>query len=401
MISKLRKKIIAINVISVCVVFVIAMALVFSTGYSRINDERIIRLSGLVNQENWHDIDLSKINGIIMLEYNEADGQISWSLSSDDVKLSDKQITSVVDKVMSKSKYSGWASARVLYAKRSVDGVTRIALYDRDSNGRGVLLYVMYMLIALIAGSLSYLIISCILARIALKPVEESWNKQKQFLADASHELKTPLSVIMANTEIIAGHGNESVDSQRKWIENTRLESERMAGLVNDLLFLAKNDDGLKAQMEAVNLSECVETIVLSHEAILYENGKNLNYSIAPDLIVVGNDGQLKQLIVILLDNANKYSTDAGNISLVVETAGKNAQISISNDCEQLSDEQLTHLFDRFYTVDQSRNKSSAGNGLGLAIAEVICNTHRGTITVECVDGRVTFTVSLPLQKTK
>ena len=398
MISKLRKKIIAINVISVCIVFVIAMILVFGTGYARINDERIIRLVGVVEQESWRDLEISKLRGIVVVECSQTEQEYLVT-SGEGVKLTEEQIHNVVEKVVKMNKNEGWATLRVLYAKRTVDGVTRIALYDRNSNMTGVLMYIMYTLIALIVGSISYLVISYVLARIALKPVEESWNKQKQFLADASHELKTPLSIIMANTEIIAGHGDETVDSQRKWIENTRSESERMAGLVNDLLFLAKNDDGLKAQMDTVNLSECVETIVLSYEAVLYENGKTFNYSIAPELIVFGNEGQLKQLIAILLDNANKYSVESGNISLGVETVGKNAQISVSNDCDELTEEQLEHLFDRFYTVDQSR--SNAGNGLGLSIAQVICNTHRGKIAAEYSDGRICFEVSLPLYKAK
>ena len=397
MISRLRKKIIAINVISVCIVFVVAMAIVFSMGYARINDERIIRLIGVVEQENVNDVEISQLKGIVVVEYS--DEQEFVTMRGEDVKLTDEEISAVVEKVILKDKTEGWLNSRLLYAKRTVNGITRIALYDGDSNVKGVVMYVMYMLIALIVGSISYLVISYVLARIALTPVEESWNKQKQFLADASHELKTPLSVIMANTEIIASHGDETVDSQRKWIENTRLESERMAGLVNDLLFLAKNDDGLKAQMETVNLSECVETIVLSHEAVLYESGKSFNYRIAPDLTVLGNDGQLKQLTAILLDNANKYSTGSGNILLAVETVGKNAQITVSNDCNALTQEQLKHLFDRFYTVDQSR--SNSGNGLGLSIAQVITHTHCGKIGADYDDGRITFTVSLPLYKSK
>ena len=229
--------------------------------------------------------------------------------------------------------------------------------------------------------------------------MEESWNKQKQFVADASHELKTPLSVIMANTEIMASHPDATVASQGKWIENTRSETQRMAELVNDLLFLAKNDDGLKVQMACVNLSDCVETTVLSYEAIFYENGKSFCYDIAPELYVQGNEGQIKQLTTILLDNANKYSSDDGNIKLSVTAAGKHIQLAIVNDCEPITDEQMSHLFDRFYTIDPSRNKNTAGNGLGLSIAQIICRTHGGNITAEYADGRITFTATLPVLK--
>lgn len=399
MISKLRKKIIAINVISVCIVFVVAMIIVFISGYDRINNERLIRLVNIVQQESLRDLDLSKITGTVVVEYDTETNEICWTAYGEGVGFTADEINDVVQKVVSKEQSNGWATTRAMYAKRDVGNVTRIALYDRHAGVKGVLLYIVFTLIALFLGSLSYLVISYVLARVALAPVEESWNKQKQFIADASHELKTPLSIIMANTEVIASHPDETVSSQSKWIENTRAESERMAGLVNDLLFLAKNDDGLKAHMEAVNLSECAEAIVLSHEVVLYEKGKFFNYSICPDLIVWGNDGQLKQLVAILLDNANKYSVGEGNISLVVDVAGKNAQMTVGNDCEQLTDEQLSHLFDRFYTVDQSRNKSSAGNGLGLSIAQAICNTHGGKITAEHSNGRICFVVTLPLYR--
>lgn len=174
-----------------------------------------------------------------------------------------------------------------------------------------------------------------------------------------------------------------------------------MAELVNDLLFLAKNDDGVKAQMQLVNLSECIETIVLTHEAVFYENGKAFNYQITSDLHVIGSVGQLKQLATILLDNANKYSADMGNISLNVSAVGKHVEFTVSNDCKPLTDEQLAHLFDRFYTVDQSRNKNSAGNGLGLSIAQIICKSHGGDITVEYESGRITFRATFPISKLK
>lgn len=398
MIKKLRKKIIAINVISVCIVFLVAMIFSFGTGYKRINDERIIRLTGVLEQKDWRSIDLIP-DGIAVAEYDTTTQTVIWSSQGKNVNFSEQQLDEIFDKVVEKLNSDGWVSIRVLYAKRTVDGVTRIAIFDRNSNSVGTFMYVLYALLSLAIGSLSYFIISYILAREALKPVEESWTKQKQFVADASHELKTPLSVIMANTELIASHGDETVSSQMQWIENTRLEAERMAGLVNDLLFLAKNDDGVKAQMGVVNLSECIETIGLSHEVLLYEAGKVFRYEIWPNIQVVGNDGQLKQLATILLDNANKYSKDAGNILLKVTATGKLAVLTVTNDCEEITDEQLKHLFDRFYTIDQSRN--SSGNGLGLSIAQAICQTHRGSIEAYYVDGRITFIATLPLYKSK
>ena len=399
MINKLRRKLIIINLISVGIVFLGAIAFMFGTGYMRINDERLARLSGMLEYDTWSDELATRYNGSAVIEYDNVNEQIVCECCSVEFGLPAEQIPEIVADVLAQAENKGAISNRVQYSKKIVDDVTRIVLFDRYNSRSNLWLYLGYTLTAVLIGVLCYFVISLILAQIALKPVETNWDKQKQFVADASHELKTPLSVIMANTEIIASHADETVQSQMKWIENTRSESERMAELVNDLLFLAKNDDGHKAQMEALNLSECIETIVLSQESLFYENGKTFTYEIAPQLSVVGNVGQLKQLATILLDNANKYSTGDGDIRLEVAAVGKHAQLTVRNTCTPLTSEQLSHLFDRFYTVDESRNKNVTGNGLGLSIAQIICQSHRGDIKVDYADGTITFTATLPLIK--
>ena len=397
--NKLRKKIIIINAISACLVFLLAIAVMFGTGSSRIAAERTARLSTMLDYDVWVGDVAEGYRGAAVVEYDMSTERIERRSFSKEFNIPSDQLEGIVDEVLMQSENAGSISNRVQFCKKTVGDTTRIALFDRFSRASNLRAYIVYTLTVLFIGVLCYFAISIILAQIALKPVDVNWAKQKQFVADASHELKTPLSVIMANTEIIASHADETVESQMKWIDNTRSESLRMAELVNDLLFLAKNDDAPLAQMEVVNLSECIETIVLSQESLLYENGKTFSYGIAPDLHVFGNMGQLKQLATILLDNANKYSIGDGNIRLTVEAVGKHAQLTVSNACAPLTDEQIDHLFDRFYTVDQSRNKNVTGNGLGLSIAQVICQTHRGSITADCDDGVITFTAILPLSK--
>ena len=399
MISKLRRKILAINIISISIVYVVALAFMFAFGYTRINDERVMRLNGALALDDWQNPDLENLNGMVVAEYDEITTEITWLAYGENVRFDPNVFDGIVKDIIASENSNGWMGLRVLYAKRTVGEVTRIALFDRDSNMAGIILYVVIFIVALTTGLASYLFISVILSHIAIRPVGETWKMQKQFVADASHELKTPLAVIMANTDLIASHPDETVASQMKWIENTRAEIERMAELVNELLFLAKSDDGAKTAMEVVDLSECVETIVLTHEAVLYENGKSFNYEIAPHIQIKGNEGQLKQLATILLDNANKYSRGVGSINLTVETVGKNVDFCVSNDCDPLTDEQLEHLFDRFYTVDQSRTGS--GNGLGLSIAKVICQTHGGKIAVNYENRRITFTATLPQYRQK
>jgi len=167
------------------------------------------------------------------------------------------------------------------------------------------------------------------------------------------------------------------------------------------LLFLTKNDSGLQVNMEKVSLSDCVGTTALSCDAIFYENGKTFNFDVPLDVYVYGNKQQLQQLVTILLDNANKYSTGVGNVQLTLQQADKYAQITISNDSNQLNDEQIARMFDRFYTLDSSHNKNLSGHGLGLAIAKSICETHNGKIKADYSNGRTSISVSIPLYDSK
>lgn len=400
MIDKLRKKIIAINVVSVCIVFFVAVVLLFAMGFTRLEKERNSRILNAFDFDyTTEDFAENKLFNDIALMVYDTQTHESLCFMGDRAELDMEMLAESAQEIADSSREEGWVSLTVRYAKRVDGNLVKIVFSNRYSRYSNISPYLMLSVGTLLIGVGCYLAISMILARIALKPVEDSWSKQKQFVADASHELKTPLSVIMANTEIIASHQDETVASQMKWIENTRQEADRMAVLVADLLFLAKNDDGLKVQMEKVNMSDGMETTVLSYDAVFYENGKTFHYEIDPNVNVLGNAGQLKQLTTILLDNANKYSIGEGNILLRLTHAGKRILFTVSNDSDELSDEQLEHLFDRFYTVDKSRNTDKGGNGLGLSIAQMISRSHGGDITVNYSDGRTTFTVDLPVYR--
>lgn len=291
-------------------------------------------------------------------------------------------------------------SLRLQYAKQQLpSGAYKIVFYDPTNSQSGIVSIVFYIIVVLLVGMISYSVISMTLAQSAISPIEESWKKQRQFVADASHELKTPLAVIMANTEIIASHPDDTVASQMKWIDNTLAETKRMASLVQDLLFLAKSDDGLKVEMSHTNLSNCVEECVLTSESLFYENRLLFTSDIDPDIHIDGNEGQLKQLVTILLDNANKYTPTDGTIQLTLKSTNKSAILIVSNDSHEVSREQVVHIFDRFYTLDTSRNKTKGGNGLGLSIAERIVQTHKGKITAEYKNGKMTFKATLPLAR--
>lgn len=401
MITNLRRRIVAINVVLVSLIMFIAVIATFSMGFSRINGERDKRLKAALEFDPTEEIhDEAIFKDIVFVKYDVTENRITDYFFGNGANLSQEYISDKVPEIVRSENDSGWAG-KLRYAKVTEDNFVKITINSLEGQNSGLPVYLAIVTAAMALGLIGYLIISIMLSKIALKPVEESWSKQKQFVADASHELKTPLSVIMANTEIIASHKDETVASQMKWIENTRSEAKRMADLVADLLFLAKNDDGLKVQMEDTDFSDCVNTIVLGYEAIFYENDKTFRYDITPDLHVTGNGAQLKQLATILLDNANKYSKGSGNIELRLQLNGKHVVLTVSNDSEQITEEQLKHLFDRFYTVDLSRNRNSGGNGLGLSIAQVICQSHGGNISADCENFRMTFTATFPIKRSK
>jgi len=403
-IKKLKKKIALINLVLAGIILFTALLVVFVIGSSRIQKDTQRRIQSVLQGETTvQDIqtndELSDISLIVIDSSN-----VARIYSSRKSRLENDEVMQTVPYILQAKKDSGYVMRMRCKYVRQVDvqqGTTKIVLLDgfaRSSNYGSY--FSLSALLAFVSLGLFY-VISTMLAHIALQPVEESWQKQTQFVADASHELKTPLSIIMANTDIVTSHADESVQSQMKWLEATRSESQRMSELVSNLLFLTKNDSGLQVNMEKVSLSDCVGTTALSCDAIFYENGKTFNFDVPLDVYVYGNKQQLQQLVTILLDNANKYSTGVGNVQLTLQQADKYAQITISNDSNQLNDEQIARMFDRFYTLDSSHNKNLSGHGLGLAIAKSICETHNGKIKADYSNGRTSISVSIPLYDSK
>ena len=236
------------------------------------------------------------------------------------------------------------------------------------------------------------------LAIWALAPAEKAWEQQNRFVADASHELKTPLTVILANLDILSSHPDSTIREQRQWIRNTREEAERMRDLIQDLLFLAKSDaNALPVLTAEVDMTDCAEDRALNFEAVAFENDVTLDTEIENGLKVTGSESQLKQLLTILLDNAVKYAGPKGRVLMKVFRKQDKVIVSVNNTGEPISAEDLPHIFERFYRPDKSRARADGGCGLGLSIAENIVQQHNGTIT--CTSSReegTTFRVELP-----
>ncbi|TBL70790.1 sensor histidine kinase [Paenibacillus thalictri] len=253
-----------------------------------------------------------------------------------------------------------------------------------------------FAVVALVMLGIIYLA-SRYFANRSIAPVKEAFEKQKRFIADASHELKTPLAVINTNADVLLANGEDTIDEQAKWLHHIKSETERMKVLTNDLLYLTEMDDARMEMMQVpFNMSEAVESVILTMEAVVYESGLSLDYDIEPDLTVKGSSEQIKQVTMILLDNAIKYSNPQGAIKLTLKKHQHQVQLTVTNTGAGIPAEHVDKIFDRFYRVDASRSRQNGGYGLGLAIAKSIVSQHRGKIAVKSMpNGTTTFYVQL------
>ena len=246
----------------------------------------------------------------------------------------------------------------------------------------------------------AFFVISLFFSRWALKPVEEAWGQQRQFVADASHELKTPLTVILANAAILQAHPEQSVGSQSQWVESTQTEAKRMQELVNDMLDLARLDEGkhVQANFTRVDVSDLAESETLQFESVAFERGVSVEASIEPGVWVAGDATRLQRLVRTLVDNACKYAEEGGNVHVTLTREAQTARLAVTNSGAVIDAADLPHVFDRFYRADKSRSRETGGFGLGLAIAREIAREHGGDITVASSPAEgTTFTVTLPL----
>lgn len=225
-------------------------------------------------------------------------------------------------------------------------------------------------------------LISLALTGIAVNPVKDAWNKQKQFVADASHELKTPLTVILANNNIVMSHKESMVKDEIKWLQSTEEEAQHMKNLIDQMLFLAKSDsESSKTELAKVNVSEIIEAASLNFEPIAFEKGILLDCEIEPDIIANSNATILNQLSHILIDNSVKYSASNEIVKIKLLKNNDKMIFSVNNKGNIISKNELTHIFDRFYRAEKSR--TTKGYGLGLSIAQNITASIGGKINVE------------------
>ena len=223
------------------------------------------------------------------------------------------------------------------------------------------------------------------------EPIRYILAKQKQFISDASHELKTPVSIISANADVIKTEDNA------QYVDSIKKQVERLNFLVSDLLTLARLDEGnVKRITEKFNLSDEVTQVALPFDAVAFEKGKTLECDIDPELMYEGAKDDVKKILNILLDNAVKYAQDNGNIRLSLKKIGAKYELSVYNDGSLIPESDSEKIFERFYRGDASRSRESGGNGLGLSIAKSIATANKWNISAKSVYGK-SMTITLTL----
>lgn len=250
------------------------------------------------------------------------------------------------------------------------------------------------------SGAIILIIIAALfITRVSIKPVKNAWDRQRQFISDASHELRTPVSVIKTNMEIVGENDSATVGEHRRWIDNVISETEHMGQLVNDLLFISKMDNSRKSKFsDFSDLQKVVLNIVGKFNLLIKDKDLELSVDMSPAKVYV-RESELHRLITLLLDNAIKF-TDKGRITIRNSIENENCVLEVSDTGRGIDEEEQKDIFKRFYKVDSDRNRKTGGYGLGLSIAKSIVDGYNGKIEVSSEIGKgSTFRIILPKVK--
>ena len=285
---------------------------------------------------------------------------------------------------------------QLMYAVDRSPGLNRIAFLDISSQNTAFHALISASLLVGIFSLAVFVVLSIFLAQWMVRPVERAWAQQQQFVSDASHELKTPLTVIISNAELLRSEEFDEV-GKAGFADNILVMSRQMRSLVENLLKLARVDNGqVQKSFTKLDFSEAVSEILLPFEPVFFEKGLRLEADIQPNIKLLGSEHYLRQMVEILLDNAQKY-TAAGVVKVSLCRQGRRCLLSVANPGEPIPKGELTKIFERFYRMDRARSRDGSF-GLGLAIAKSVAQEHKGRIWAESYPNGNCFYVELPCE---
>lgn len=405
MIKKLRRKFVAVAMLSLFIVLLIIIGTVNILNYTRMADDAQRTINILKeNDGSFPKPDMKPGHGKEIFKgmspeapyesryfsvLMDGSGNVSTIDTGKIAGTDTDEAAEYAAKVLECGRTSGFMGQYRFGIKDKDNGKLIIFLYcGRElSNFRAVLLISVGISFV---GMLAVFLLLIFFSGRIVKPVSESYEKQKRFITDAGHEIKTPLTIIDADAELVGLDCGEN-----EWLEDIRKQTKRLTALTNDLIYLAKMEEGQKSSTKIeFPLSDVVEETAESFRARAVNENKKLDIDIQPEITYCGDEKAVRQLVSILVDNAVKYSDGTGSISVKLEGQGGTSKLSkgfrlqVFNSCEHIEPESVKHLFDRFYRAEQSRNSQTGGYGIGLSVAKAVVDAHKGKITADTADGK-------------
>ncbi len=402
MIRRLRLKIIMLILLLSAVLLSIAAGAFYSAtavGLRRDSESLLMRVIGEPPLITPFERNSTEVQLPYFVVTTDSSGKVTMTEGGYFTLTSRQQLQDIVTACLGQSSaLDQLEDSNLRYYRTSTENGWRIAFVDITLEQSTLQTLSRNLLLLCSGGLLLIFLLALLASRLSVRPIAKAMALQQQFLSDASHELKTPLTVILSNSELLLCQ-HASLDRKQRWLQNIQYEAQQMQSLVLDLLELGHTESGLPRQsFTPIDLSELAETCALSFDSLAYEAQHTIHFHAEPALWVQGNSQQLWRLLSILLDNAIKYATPKTAIQFSLCHRRRLAVVTVSNLGPSIPSEQLSHLFDRFYRIDSSRNGSESF-GLGLSIAKSIAAQHRGTIQAQSHDGTICFTIELPLTK--
>ena len=408
MIKKLRRKFIAISVLSVFLVLVVIMGTINILSYSRVvrdcdtvlsvlseNDGQFPMREGGFKRRNktgeWLFDGLSP-DASPELAYESRFFTVRIGSDGAVTSVDTRRISAVDTDTAKEYALQVWENGRTSgflsdyrYLSTQDDCDTLIIFLDCRSRINSFRSFLIYSVMVSLGGMIAVAVLVLLLSKKVMKPVQESYEKQKSFITDAGHEIKTPLTIIDADATILemeCGEDNE-------WIRDIRSQVNRLSSLTKNLIYLSRmEEEKPQAQMIDFPLSDVIVETAQSFQSLAKLQQKTFEIEVEPMLNLCGDEKAITQLISILLDNALKYSDETGRISLKAHSRGKSVCIEVFNTAEKVDTSELGRLFDRFYRADKSRNSQTGGYGIGLSIAKAVVEAHKGKISASSADGK-------------
>lgn len=406
MFKQLKRKMLILNLSLLTVLLVLVFATLYYTNYNQIQkqiDDQIIRvMNNYRDTYNGQGTLPAPIDGedkflpdrivafVIVTDLNGENVKSWFSFETDD------DFSSATDLVTSNEGQfelngSYWAYHKDILLDEVVYGFVDI------TNEQAYLSNMIWTFVFVFLGAFAIVyIISNYFSNRSIIKIKEAFDKQNEFIANASHELKTPLAIISTNADILIQEGRKN-----QWLNNIKYESDRMSQLTKNLLYLAKMSDQKHRDIvfSNVNISELVESSILGFEALVYDKNIEMTYQIQPNVITKIDDSHISQVVHILLDNAVKYTNSNGKIKIDLEKNHNQIILSVFNTGEGIAEKDIEKVFDRFYMGDESRSKNEKSYGLGLSIAKSIIESVQGKIVCSSIAGEYTkFTVKLKIK---